>query len=94
MIDEYDQADKNAQYHDLPDAKPGADPPPMTPEAARRLAAILAPHLVAMRAVTAGTRYSKSGGTAADDVFGGPAAPAISPATRIFIAGMLQRIPT
>ncbi len=33
----------------------------MTPETARRLAAILAPHLAAMRAVTAGTQYACGG---------------------------------
>ncbi|MGH3303204.1 MAG: hypothetical protein ACRDOK_16290 [Streptosporangiaceae bacterium] len=59
---------------------------PLTPELARRLAAELAPHLLAMRAVTAGTRYAEAGtaGTGPD--------PAVSPATRIFIAGMLDRI--
>jgi hypothetical protein len=61
---------------------------PLTPEQARRLAAELAPHLLAMRAVTAGTRYAEAAaaasGTAPD--------PAVSPATRIFIAGMLDRI--
>jgi hypothetical protein len=94
MITEYDQADKIREYHDELDAKPAANPAPMTADAARRLAAMLAPHLVAMRAITAGTRYAESGGSAADDVFSGPAAPAVSPATRIFIAGMLQRLPT
>jgi hypothetical protein len=93
MITEYDQSDKTADYHHHPAAMPGADPEPMTPEAARRLAAILAPHLVAMRAVTAGTRYAEAGSSTADDVRSGSAAPAISPATRIFISGMLQRIP-
>jgi hypothetical protein len=93
MTVEYDQADKSAHYCHYPDAMPGADLPPMTPEAARRLAAILAPHLVAMRAVTAGTRYSASGGSGAGDSISDSAAPAISPTTRIFISGMLQRIP-
>jgi hypothetical protein len=60
----------------------------MTPELARRLAAELAPHLLAMRAVTAGTQYADAG-TAAS---GAAAAPAVSPATKIFIAGMLDRI--
>lgn len=92
MIIEHDQADKTAGYHDQPDIEPGGDLPPMTPEAARRLAAILAPHLVAMRAVTAGTRYAECG-VAADAVLGGRHAPPVSPATQIFIAGMLQRIP-
>jgi hypothetical protein len=75
-------------------------PPPMTAEAARRLAAILAPHLMAMRAVTAGTRYG-AGATAADPAAGDCAAtstaagaqlPPASAATRIFIAGMLERL--
>ncbi|HXW86760.1 MAG TPA: hypothetical protein VEJ42_00730 [Streptosporangiaceae bacterium] len=61
---------------------------PLTPELARRLAAELAPHLVAMRAVTAGTRYAGAGAGAPDP----SADPAVSPATRIFIAGMLERI--
>lgn len=93
MITEYDQADKNTEYHDQPDIEPGGDLPPMTPEAAGRLAAILAPHLMAMRAVTAGTRYGESGASAADDVLGGRPTPPVSPATKIFIAGMLQHIP-
>jgi hypothetical protein len=59
----------------------------LTPELARRLAAELAPHLLAMRAVTAGTRYTEAGVGAAPG-----AEPDISPATRIFIAGMLERI--
>ncbi|HXZ63766.1 MAG TPA: hypothetical protein VEH05_03480 [Streptosporangiaceae bacterium] len=61
---------------------------PLTPELARRLAAELAPHLVAMRAVTAGTRYAAAG-PGAPDPSGNPV---VSPATRIFIAGMLERI--
>jgi hypothetical protein len=92
MIIECDQADKPTEYHQ-PDIMPGGDISPMTPEVARRLAAILAPHLVAMRAVTAGTRYALSGASAPDDVQGGRPAPPVSPATKIFIAGMLQRIP-
>ncbi len=56
---------------------------PLTPEAARRLAALLAPHLRAMRAVMADTRCT-NGGTGAG--------PAISPATTIFMTGMLDRI--
>jgi hypothetical protein len=60
----------------------------LTPELARRLAAELAPHLLAMRAVTAGTPYA---GPAADAP-GAGLDPAVSPATRIFIAGMLDRI--
>jgi hypothetical protein len=81
--------------------------PPMTAEAARRLAAILAPHLMAMRAVTAGTSYGACAGTgpaagdpaAGDPAAGDPAAtagaaqlPPVSAATRIFIAGMLERL--
>jgi hypothetical protein len=66
----------------------------MTPEAARRLAAILAPHLVAMRAVTAGTRYADRGGdTTRGEMPSASPAPQISPATKIFIAGMLEHIP-
>jgi hypothetical protein len=80
------------------------EPPQMTAEAARRLAAILAPHLMAMRAVTAGTPYGACAG--ADPAVGDPAAgdpaavssaaaallPPASAATRIFIAGMLERL--
>jgi hypothetical protein len=47
----------------------------MTPERARQLATILAPHLTAMRAVTAGTPYEDC-----------------DPASKIFVAGMLDRI--
>jgi hypothetical protein len=96
MTAEYDRADKTANYHHDPDVMADADLPPMTPETARHLAAILAPHLVAMRAVTAGTQYSVSGendANDANDAISGGAAPAISPTTRIFIYGMLQRIP-
>jgi hypothetical protein len=67
----------------------------MTPETARRLAAALAPHLVAMRAVTAGTRYEGSGENQAAGEGPGAGhglAPQVSPATKIFIAGMLERI--
>jgi hypothetical protein len=72
--------------------------PPMTAESARRLAAVLAPHLLAMRAVTAGTRYAvcADAGPAAVDAVAGTAAGAqslpVSAATTIFIAGMLERI--
>ncbi len=59
---------------------------PLTPEQARRLAMELAPHLLAMRAVTAGTQYAVAGAGAPG------ASPAVSPATKIFIAGMLDRI--
>ena len=55
--------------------EPASALPPMTPETARRLAAILAPHLAAMRAVTAGTPYEDC-----------------DPASKIFVAGMLDRI--
>jgi hypothetical protein len=69
-------------------AQPGSLPP-LTAEAARRLAATLAPHLLAMRAVTAGTRYG-----AGEDAGSRSAAqrPQASAATKIFIAGMLERI--
>jgi hypothetical protein len=60
---------------------------PLTPELARRLAAELAPHLLSMRAVTAGTRYAEAAAAP-----GTGQEPAASPATRIFIAGMLDRI--
>jgi hypothetical protein len=59
---------------------------PLTPEQARHLAMELAPHLLAMRAVTAGTQYAEAGPSASG------ASPAVSPATKIFIAGMLDRI--
>jgi hypothetical protein len=75
------------------------EPPPMTAEAARRLAVILAPHLMAMRAVTAGTPYGACAGAdpAAGDRGATSAAevaqlPPASAATRIFIAGMLERL--
>jgi hypothetical protein len=70
-----DQAE-NCKAGELPD---------MTPETAQQLAAMLAPHLLAMRAVTAGTRYEASAGV--------ESAAGVSPATKIFIAGMLQRLP-
>jgi hypothetical protein len=57
--------------------------PELTPEKARQLAAILAEHMMAMRAVTAGTRYAAQ--------TGGGLRP-MSPATEIFLAGMLERI--
>jgi hypothetical protein len=65
----------------------------MTPETARRLAAILAPHLAAMRAVTAGTRYARCGEDEACDDGLSASLARISPATKIFIAGMLEHIP-
>jgi hypothetical protein len=92
MITKRNQARKTTEYHHQPDIEVGGDLPPMTPEAARRLAAVLAPHLLAMRAVTAGTQYAGSGRSAAEDMIGDQAAPPVSPATRIFIAGMLQDI--
>jgi len=60
----------------------------LTPEMARRLATLLAPHLVAMRAVLAGTSYAEPCASSPDPA----AAPAISPATTIFIAGMLDSV--
>lgn len=57
---------------------------PLTLAEARELAVLLAPHLLAMRAVTAGTRYAEVDAGSPDAV--------VSPATKIFIAGMLDRI--
>jgi hypothetical protein len=57
--------------------------PELTPEKARELAALLAEHMMAMRAVTAGTPYATASAA-------GPSQ--LSPATEIFIAGMLERI--
>jgi hypothetical protein len=54
-------------------------PAGLTPARARQLAAMLAPHLVSMRAVIAGTSYATDSGPASE----------ISPATQIFIAGVL-----
>jgi hypothetical protein len=91
-----DKKSTTAEACDLARAIPETALSAMTPEAARHLAAILAPHLVAMRAVTAGTRYSGGGGMAASDdtqPADPVAGPQISPATTIFIAGMLDRIP-
>jgi hypothetical protein len=87
---ECDQSVKTAEDYDQAALKQAANLPPMTPETARRIAAILAPHLVAMRAVTAGTRYAAEGDSPSDDVAD---APSMSPAIKIFIAGMLERIP-
>jgi hypothetical protein len=53
----------------------------LTPERARQLAAVLAPHLVSMRAVISGTSYAAAAGSGT--------AREISPATKIFIAGVL-----
>jgi hypothetical protein len=99
------QATEQAHATGQPSAAGQADQlAPMTAEAARRLAAILAPHLMAMRAVTAGTRYgtrasvnpSAPGPAAGDPVAARTAAaaqlPPASAATRIFIAGMLERL--
>ena len=69
--------------------------PPITAEAARRLAAELAPHMLAMRAVTAGTPYATCAPAAVDAATGtaaGVQLPPVSAATTIFIAGMLERI--
>jgi len=85
----------DAIEHTQPMGSLGADQlPPLTAEAARQLAALLAPHLLAMRAVTAGTRYgaSESIDGEGDDDAAAAQAPAASAATRIFIAGMLERI--
>jgi len=65
----------------------------MTPELALKLAAMLAPHLRAMRAVTAGTRFAPSGHDNGDAEFKSGSAMSISPTTQIFIAGILGRIP-
>ena len=95
----FDQAGTTTQGNDLANLRAASALPPMTPEAARRLAAILAPHLVAMRAVTAGTQYEGGAGEggadktgAGDGVTADPGSPPLSPATKIFIAGMLDRI--
>src|SRR3984893_1650306 len=75
--------------------EPASALPPMTPETARRLAAILAPHLAPMRAVTAGTRYDCGGeDEAGQDVSPSLArVPRVSPSTKIFIEGTLQHDP-
>jgi hypothetical protein len=57
VTSEFDQADTTTERSDLASLRAASALPPMTPETARRLAAILAPHLTAMRAVTAGTPY-------------------------------------
>lgn len=61
----------------------GGQLPELTTEKARELAAVLAEHMLAMRAVTAGTRYGAQTG---------PGLQPLSPATEIFLAGMLDRI--
>ena len=75
MTSAFDQADTTSQGNDLANLTAASALPPMTPETARQLATILAPHLTAMRAVTAGTSYE-----------------ACDPASKIFVAGMLDRI--
>jgi hypothetical protein len=75
MTSAIDQADATSQASDLANLKAASSLPPMTPETARQLAAILAPHLTAMRAVTAGTPYEDC-----------------DPASKIFVAGMLDRL--
>jgi hypothetical protein len=75
----------------LPDG-PASGSAEMTPETARWLAATLAPHLVAMRVVTAGTRYEACEVASGTPGTGRPPGPRISPATKIFIAGMLELI--
>jgi len=79
---EQDHAIEHDHATEQPDQRP-----PMTAEAARRLAAALAPHWRAMRVVTAGTPYGAN-------VRADPAAqaPPASAATTIFIAGMLERL--
>jgi hypothetical protein len=73
MTSAFDQADSTSQGNDLANLRAASDLPPMTPERARQLATILAPHLTAMRAVTAGTPYEDC-----------------DPASKIFVAGMLD----
>jgi hypothetical protein len=95
LISGLDDARTISQQRDQTEAGRAAGLPPMTPETARRLAALLAPHLVAMRAVTAGTQYEGSGAGQADAGAAGAGpglAPRVSPATKIFIAGMLELI--
>jgi hypothetical protein len=57
--------------------------PDLSPEKARQLAAVLAQHMMAMRAVTAGTQYGEPAG---------PGPQPLSPATEIFLAGTLELI--
>jgi hypothetical protein len=75
MTSAFDQTDATSQENDLANLRAASALPPMTPERARQLAAILAPHLTAMRAVTAGTPYED-----------------YDPASKIFVAGMLDRV--
>ena len=78
-----DQIGPPAALADRADGEHADELPPMTPEAARRMAALLAPHVVAMRAVTSGTPYATAGASRSAPV---------SPAVTIFIAGMLEAI--
>jgi hypothetical protein len=75
MTSVFDQAETASQGNDAANLRAASALPPMTPETARRLAAMLAPHLTAMRAVTAGTPYEEC-----------------DPASKIFVAGMLDRL--
>ena len=75
MTSGFDQAGTTTKGNDLANLTAASALPPMTPETARHLATILAPHLTAMRAVTAGTPYEDC-----------------DPASKIFVAGMLDRI--
>jgi hypothetical protein len=76
-LDQAPAADAAAQ----PVAVAAGQLPELTPEKARELAAVLAEHMMAMRAVTQGTRYAGA-------VWPSP----LSPAMEIFLAGMLDRI--
>lgn len=69
------QAGNTTEGNDLANLRAASALPPMTAETARQLASILAPHLAAMRAVTAGTPYE-----------------GCDPASKIFVAGMLDRL--
>jgi hypothetical protein len=75
MNSAFDHAGTTNEENDLASLRAASALPPMTPETARRLATILAPHLTAMRAVTAGTSYEEC-----------------DPASKIFVAGMLDRM--
>jgi len=75
MTSAFDHGGTSTEGNDLARLQAASDLPPMTPETARQLAAILAPHLTAMRAVTAGTSYEEC-----------------DPASKIFVAGMLDRM--
>jgi len=57
--------------------------PDLSPQQARQLAAVLAQHMMAMRAVTAGTQYAEPACAGSES---------LSPATEIFIAGTLELI--